>query len=195
MKLFHRNLALTAYDPCGVAALGVFTPEDDCLEEGSLLVGGMLIKKGVDVSTLISTIAIDAAVTAGDVKILKGLSGNWARGTANKKPGMAFKREKTSSFTYAIPFKHYGVDANLAFWNKVNFSNDWSMAFVFEDFRAYAALDNELAVIPMDFDVNMVSDEELGGSRRIEGVAGWTVKALPYLLADLPAAVLSGYFK
>ncbi|ELR69156.1 hypothetical protein C900_05352 [Fulvivirga imtechensis AK7] len=188
------NLALTAYDPCG-AALGTFTPEGDCLEEGSLIVGAMMIKKGVDVQTLIDAVTIDAAVAAGDVKILKGFSGNWARPTANKKPGMAFKREKTSSFTYSIPFKHYGVDANLAFWNTVNFSNDWSMAFVFEDFKMFGALDDQLAVIPMDFDVAPASDEELGGSRRMEGTANWTVKAMPYLLSDTPAAVLATYFK
>ncbi|MBL6448583.1 hypothetical protein JMN32_19890 [Fulvivirga sp. 29W222] len=196
MKNFHMNFAITAYDDCGGAGvLGDFTPEGECIAEGSLIVGGMLIKKGFDATTLVDSVTIDAAVTAGDVKILTGFSGNWPKATANKKAGMAFKKEKTSSFSYAIPFKHYSVDSNLAFWNKVNFSNEWSMVFIFEDFRPYAALDKELGVIPMDFDVNLASDEELGGSRRIEGTASWTVASLPYLLSDLPASVLAPYFR
>lgn len=186
-------MAITKYDPCNTD-LGAFTPEADCLEEGSRIVGIILAKKGLDIETLVDDTSIDAAVAADDVRIVDKLSGNWPKATTNKKPGMGFQREKYSSSSYAIPIKHYSVDANLAFWNDVIQSDNWSAAFVFEDFSVYAALDADLAVIPMDFDVAPSSSEELGGSRMMEGLVGWTQKGLPYKLPDLPIAEVRKYF-
>jgi hypothetical protein len=107
---------------------------------------------------------------------------------------MGFKREQFSSYTYAIPFRHHSVDANLTFWNDVNQSNDYSAMFVFEDFKTWAALDRELAVIPFDFDVAPASDDELNGQRRIEGIINWTYKDLPYV-TELPEAQVQDAFK
>jgi hypothetical protein len=186
-------MALTAYS-CG-AAPATHTPEADCLEEGSRIVGLMLVKDGVNVESLIDAAAIDAAVTANEVKIVKNVAGNWARPSSNKQPGAGYQTEKHSSYTYAIPFRHFGVDANMAFWNAVNQSREWSAVFVFEDLKAWAALTRQKEVVPMDIEVAPESTDELGGRRQMTGVCGWRHKDLPYVLTDLPASVLKGYFQ
>ncbi|MFN7611268.1 MAG: hypothetical protein ACK5QX_10100 [bacterium] len=184
-------MAITAYDPCG-ETIGAFVPEASCLEEGSRIVGGYLVKKGFDLESLSDGAAITTAIAAKNLIPVVGLTGNWAPGTSNKKPGMGFQREKHSSFSFSIPIKHYSVDGNLAFWNKVNNSNDYSIAFVFEDLSIWGCLDRSKEVIPMDIVMSPASDEELGGVRRFEGTASWTSKDLPY---PLLAPVVAGFTK
>lgn len=192
-------MAITAYDPC-TTELGTMTPEAACLQEGSRIVGAYLVKKGFDLETLTDGAAVATAITAGNLKPVTGLTGNFALPTSNKKPGMAFQREKHSSFSYAIPLKHYSVDANLIFWNTVNGSGNWSLLFVFEDLSIWGALDRLKEVIPMDIVMAPVSEEELGGVRRMEGSANWTANDLPYklnstVIAGFTPAVLSAQFK
>jgi len=184
-------MAITVYDPCA-EPIGAFVPEADCLEEGSRIVGGYLVKKGFDLETLIDNTTISAAIVAKNIIPVVGLAGNWPAATSNKKPGMGFQREKHSSNTFAVPIKHYGVDANLPFWNKVNNSKNYSMLFVFEDLSIWGALDRSKEVIPMDIVMSPVSTEELGGTRHFEGLANWTAKDLPYVLG---APVVTGFTK
>lgn len=188
-------MAITAYAPCNPVTYPSLTPEAACVEEGSRIVGAILMKLGFDVENLTDAASITTAIAAGDIRIVKGITGNWNAPTVNKKPGMAFQREKFSSLSYSIPFKHYGVDANLAFWNTVNHQRNWGMAMVFEDMVAYAALERDKAIIPMDIAAYPVSDEELNNSRRIEGLAEWTSNDLPYKLTDLTAAALAANFR
>jgi hypothetical protein len=187
MMAFNR--AITPYDSCD-PEVGTFTPESACLDEGSRIVGAFAAKTTLDLETLVDPEAIDAAITAGTLKVAKGLAGNWAPGTSNKKPGMGYNREKHSSFSYAIPLKHYSVDANLAFWNALNLQQGWSLIFIFEDLSAWGALDNDKKLIPMDITMTPASDDELGGTRRFEGQAGWTTPDLPYALL---APVITGF--
>jgi hypothetical protein len=182
--------AITPYNPC-VTALGTFVPESACLVEGSRLVGAFAAKTTLDLEDLVDSDAIDAAITAGDLKIIKGLAGNWTPGTSNKKTGMGYNREKHSSFTYAIPLKHYSVDANMVFWNTLNKQVGWSLVFIFEDLSAWGALSDDKKLIPMDIVMSPASDDELGGSRRFEGSAGWTGD-LPYVLTN---PVITGFTK
>jgi hypothetical protein len=189
-SLYAFNRAINPYDPCETEA-GTFVPESDCIEEGSRIVGAMAIKTSVDLETLDDTAAIDAAITAGDLKIIKGLAGNWAAGTSNKKPGMGFNVQKHSSFTYAIPLKHYSVDANLAFWNTLNHQVGWSMLFTFEDLAIWAALTKDKKLVPMDIVMSPSSPDELGGQRQFEGVIGWTAQ-LPYAVT---APAVAGFTK
>lgn len=142
-----------------------------------------------DYTSVAAANSIAVGINQGNLKVLKGLTGNWTAGTSNKKPGMGFQREKHSSTTFAIPIKHYSVDANLEFWDSVNNRKDWSMLFVFEDFAVWGAIDDTKEVIPMDIVMQPVSEEELGGQRRFEGTAGWTAQHLPYsLLSPVVAA-------
>jgi hypothetical protein len=199
LSLYAFNRAITLYDPCGEEA-GTFIPEANCLDEGSRIIGAFAAKTSLDLSTLTDGVTIAAAVTAGNLRIIKGLSGNWTPGTSNKKPGMGFNREKHSSFGYAIPLKHYSVDSNLEFWNTLNQQIGWSLIFVFEDFSPWAALDDDKKCLPMDIVMTPASDDELGGQRRFEGSAGWTTKDLPYALlapviAGFTKPILSGLFK
>lgn len=188
--MYAFNRAITPYDPC-VTVLGTFVPEAACLDEGSRIVGAMAVKTTLSLETLADTAAISAAITAGDLKIIKDLAGFWAPGTSNKKPGMGFNREKHSSFTYAIPLKHYSVDANLVFWNTLNKQVGWNLLFVFEDLGIWGALDDDKKPLPMDITMGPASDDVLGGQRRFEGAAGWTGD-LPYTLTD---PVIAGFTK
>lgn len=178
-------MAITKYDPCDAEEVGTFVPEADCIEEGSRMIGAFLIKKGFDLELLVveeteDFVTIDEAITNGDLKVLKGLSGNWAKGTSNKKPGKGFNREQHSTWTWAIPFSHYSVDANLKFWNAVSNRKEWSMAFVFEDFSIWACLDRDGQPIIQDIVADPESTDELGGARQFSGVVNWTAKDLPY---------------
>jgi hypothetical protein len=184
--------AVTAYDPCDAEEVGAFVPEGECVEEGSRILAGFLVKKGLDIETLADTAAIDAAIVAGTLKPLRDLEGNWAKGTSNKKPGKGFRREKHSTWTFAIPFTHYGVDANLKFWNGVSNQNEWSMLFIFEDFSIWGALDRDKQPILMDIVADPESTSELGGQRQISGMATWTSKDLPY---PLLAPAIAGFTK
>jgi hypothetical protein len=191
-------MAVTVYD-CSTA-LGTFVPEADCLKEGSRIVGAYLVKKGYDIELLIDLAALTTAITAGNIKPVTGLAGNWAAATSNKKPGMGFQQEKHSSWSYAIPLKHYGVDGNLTFWNTVNGSAEWSMLFVFEDLSIWGALTTDKEAIPMDIVMTPVSEEELGGVRRMEGSATWRGYDLPYklnstVIGAFTPAVLSAQFR
>jgi hypothetical protein len=193
------NRAITPYDPCGDEP-GLMVPESDCLEEGSRIIGAFAVPVAFDLATLVDVAAVDTAITAGNLIVIKGLSGNWAPGSSNKKPGMGFNREKHSSFTYAIPLKHYSVDGNMIFWNTLNQQIGWSLIFIFEDFAPWGALDKDSRTIPMDIVMTPASDDELGGQRRFEGTTGWTTKSLPYtLLAPVvpgfTVAKLSALFK
>jgi hypothetical protein len=183
--------AITPYNPC-VTALGSFTPEATCLEEGSRIVGAYAAKVTLDLETLTDATEIADAITAGDLKPIKGLAGNWVLGTSNKKPGMGFNKEKHSSFTYAIPLKHYSVDANLVFWNTLDKQVGWSILFVFEDLAIWGALTSDKKLVPMDIVMGPSSTDELGGTRQFEGTIGWTVDSLPYALTS---PVIGGFTK
>ncbi|MGD1960560.1 MAG: hypothetical protein ACFB2Y_16995 [Fulvivirga sp.] len=187
-------MALIKYDPCNTV-LGDFVAESDCLEEYGRIVAGLLFKVGFNIETIVDQASLDNAITAGDVKVLKGLAGNWAKPTANKKPAKAFKVDQFSSWSYSIPMSHYSVDANLPFWNDVvSSANDWCIAFIFEDFRSWAPLDDELAGIPLDFDMGPASQDEVGGSVQFEGTVNWRSRFMPYLL-ELDKALLRANFR
>ena len=192
------NRAIVPYDPCGTD-LGAFVPEADCIDEGSRIIGAMAVKVTLALETLTDDTEIGDAITAGDLKIIKGLAGNWAAGSSNKKPGMGFNREKHSSFTYGIPLKHYSVDANMVFWNTLNKQVGWSLLFVFEDLSIWGGLDDDKKPLPMDITMTPSSTDELGGTRQFEGMAGWTGD-LPYVLTSpviggFTKAILSTRFK
>ena len=187
-------MALTRYDACNTQT-PIWTAPGDCLEEGSRIIGGMPIKVGFNVQTIIDQLTLDNAVTAGDVRIIKDLSGSWPKPTANKKPAKGFKVDEFSSWSFAPTITHYGVDANLPFWNDITLSaNDWSFVYVFEDFKSWAALDEDLALIPMDFDVAPSSDGELNNSRQFEGTINWRSRYMPYAL-EIPQALLRANFR
>jgi hypothetical protein len=216
---------------------GTFVPEAACVEEGSRIVGGFLVKKGFDLATLqadddvdgtyATTVALLAdqanhatgekflvtatwlvytktAATTGALgdyttaaaaytiaraiseeymRVVPGLAGNWTAATSNKKPGMGHQSEKHSSYSYSIPLRHYSVDANLSFWDTINGSNNWSMVFIFENYDGcWGALDKNGKPVVMDIVMSPASDDELGGTRRMEGACAWKGKRLPYNL-------------
>lgn len=190
LSLYAFNRAIDPYDPC-VDALGTFTPEAECLEEGSRLVGAFAAKTSLDIETLTDDTEIGTAITAGDLRVIKGLAGNWVAGTSVKKPGMGFNVEKHSVFQFAIPLKHYSVDANMAFWNTLNHQSGWSLIFIFEDMAAWGALTKEKVLVPMDIVMSPSSTDELGGTRQFEGTISWRSQ-LPYVLTS---PVIAGFTK
>lgn len=190
-RLARPQYAITIYDPCGSDFTGTaFVPEADCLDEGARIVGAFLAEVSLDLSSLADTAAIDAAITADTLKVVKGLSGAWPKATSNKKPGKGYNREKHSSSTYALTMSHYSVDANLKFWNAVNNRKDLSMLFVFEDLSIWGMLDKDSKLIPMDIVFHPSADGELGNTRMFEGDVTFTTKSLPY---SLLAPVVAGF--
>lgn len=198
LGLYAFQRAITPYDPCGDDP-AAFVPESTCLQEGSRIIGAFLANVSVNLESLTDATALTAAITAEDIYPLKDLAGSWPLATSNKKPGKGYTRERHSSFTFAIPFSHFSVDANLAFWNTVAHQRNWSMLFVFEDLAIYGALTKDKKLIPMDIPASVVSDGELGNQREIQGTASWTGQQ-PYKLNSTVVgaftnAILAGYFQ
>ena len=188
-----RLYAIAPYDPCDEEEQEEnFVPEGACLEEGSRIVGAIKISTSLSLESLVDDDAISAAVTAGTMRFITNIAGAWPKATSNKKPGKGYQREKHSSSSYAPSFTHYGVDANLRFWNAINHSKDSSMLFVFEDLSIWGFVDSEKKAIPMDIVGHPSSDGELGGQRQFEVDVTFTTKSLPYALL---APVIAGFTK
>lgn len=187
-------MATVTYDPCNVPP-GAHTVDPNCLEEGSRIVGAIAVKVGFDIKTIIDQATFDAAVAAEDIIPVKKIAGNWPAPQRNTRPGTGLRETEFVSWTFNVPFRHTGVDANLAFWNTMNQSKDYSIVFVTEDFKAFGAFTRtDLTLIPMDISAYMVSDDELGNTRRIEGSCGWKYKDLPYVIDEIPSALLTANF-
>jgi hypothetical protein len=179
---------------CG-AEPGTYSVISDCASEESKIVAVALIKAGFDVSALNATddelrlAAWDAAITAGNVKLITEVSGNWPEASENTIKGMGFIENRTSSYSYDIPFEHYGVDANLPFWNAMIGSSKWSAGFIFEDFKMYIALNKAGKLIPMSFNPRPTSEETKGNLRTMKINARWKSRDLPYSVV-VPADLL-----
>lgn len=177
-------MALVAYDP-STGELEDFAAEAPGLYEGSRIVALAVFKVGFDPSTLTEVQTTwDAAVTAGDVVVVKPVAGNMARPTENTIPGKGFIETIVTSRSYDVPVTHYGVDANLAMWNRLNQSNDdYSVGFVFEDFKMFIACDRDLNLVPMTISAAPESEEVLGNKRQFAANIKWKTIDLPYSIA------------
>lgn len=176
-------MAITAYDPS--AELSAFIPDAPGSREGSRIVGLAIFKTGFDVSDLTADAeSWETGITAKDIVIVKPVAGNMTRPTDNTIPGKGFLEQEITSRSYDVPVTHYGVDANLALWNTLNQSNDnYSVGFVFEDFKMYVALDRDLNLIPMSIAGAPESEETLGNKRQVSANIRWKTSDLPHSVA------------
>lgn len=183
-------MAIVAYDPN--AALQPFVPEADGLYEGAKIVAYVLIKTGVDVNSLegsttdstsgTTTLNWDTAVTNKDIIEVSPVAGSLAEPSDNTRPGMGYLDTEVTSRSYNVALTHYGVDANLGFYEKLNGSREYGIGLVFEDEKMYVPLDKNLKVIPVGISAAPLADGTLGNSRTWNVKFAWKVKGLPYSL-------------
>lgn len=170
-------MAITAYNPCGTA-LGSFTPAGDCIEEGSGVLGLILIKKGFDIAGIVDSTTYTAAKTAKNIVNIKDIEAYWPKGTQQTVQGLAGRMARHGHWDFELPFKHEGVDANLVFWNTVNQNKNWGIAFVTEEYKVFAALDRDLEPVLAQVAAAPASDQEFGKTRFFEGSVKWKYKDL-----------------
>lgn len=188
-------MAMEAYNDS--AAIEAFVP-DAGVKENSRIIGVFLIKKGFDITDLTEDAATwSAAVTAKDVVIINPVTGTWPEASENTQPGIGRVQTEFVSMGYDINFRHKGVDANLAFYNKLLKSKDYGAGFVFHDNTAYIAAsgtvgdpDAEPTPIPDSFEVDIIDwfarpaadGEQLEGDRFLQCNGRWTSADLPYAM-------------
>jgi hypothetical protein len=174
-------MALVAYDPCTVA-LGAHTPAGNCIDEGSGIIGLLLVRKGFDLNTVIDSTTYGAAKTANNLRVIKDIEAYWPSAAQQTIPGIAGRMERHGHFQWELPFKHEGVDANLIFWNTVNQDRNYSVAFVTEEYKCFAPLDRELEPVLCHIMAVPASDQEFGKTRFFQGSVKWKHKDLPQFL-------------
>jgi hypothetical protein len=165
---------------------GAFIEASECQHEESRIVAKAYFKKGFDINDLDAATpegklaAWETAITSKDVIIVKPVSGSFPDPTENQIKGMGHIENRTSSLSYDVPVEHYGVDANLAFYNAFLGNSKYSVGFVFGDYKMYVALNKEGKFIPMSIFPRPASEETLGEKRRIIVNARWKAASLPY---------------
>lgn len=187
-------MAVVAYAPC-TEELPAYTPSADCIDEGSGVPGMMLVEKGFDLSSLSDAEAITTAITAEDIIIIKDLEAYWPAPTQQTIPGLAGRVERHGHWLYDMPFKHEGVDANLAFWNNINQKRNYGVVFITEEFKAFAPLDRQLEPVICAISAAPNSDQEFGKTRFFQGNVKWKHKDLVYYIDTLTPTLLAPHFQ
>jgi len=174
-------MAITTYDDAAV--LADFTT-DPGVKENSRIIGIVLIKKGFDITALDDTEATwDTGITAKDLVIINPVTGNFPEATENSVPGIGRTQTEFSNKTYNIPFRHKGVDVNLAFYNKLLKSKEYGIGFMFHDNKMYVPAGKDLEVATIDFFCRVASEEDLEGDRYMMVSARWNSADFPYSFA------------
>jgi len=181
-------MPLLAYNPC-VTALGAYTPAGDCIDEGSGILGMLLVRKGFDLNTVIDASTYAAAKTAGNLVVVKDIEAAWPKANKVPLPGVAGRMERLGRIEYEMPFKAEGVDANLVFWNTVNQNKNYGIVFVTEEYRCFTPLDRQLEPVLCAIFAAPASEAEFGKTRFFEGSVKWKQKDLPQFL-DLFTVVI-----
>lgn len=167
--------ATTAYacaDAIGTAP-ATYTDAGDCLEEGTGIMGFLLIKKGFDVSTIIDQTTFDVAVTAKNLYPIKDIEAYWPKTSQVTIAGIAGRMPRHGRIEYELPFKHEGVDANLHFWNTVNNNRNLGIAYVTEEYKVFAALDRDMEPVLCSIFAAPEGDQEFGKIRMFSGTVKW----------------------
>jgi hypothetical protein len=189
-------MAVTLYAPCTEDTPAQTAP-GDCIDEGSGIVGLLLIKKGFNIATVIvDDTAYGAAKTAEDIIVVKDLEAYWPNVTQNTIPGFRGRIDRHGNINYELPFKHEGVDANLAFWNHFNNNRDYGVALITEEYKAFACLERVSGepVLASIF-AAPASEQEFGKTRFMQGTVKWKHKDLPYHLDLLTRTILEADFQ
>jgi hypothetical protein len=177
-SLYDRGrllMALVAYDPCTVP-LGTHTPAGDCLDQGSGILGLILVKKGFDLNTVVDSTTYAAAKTADNLEVIKDIEAYWPSASQQVIPGIAGRIERHGHYQWQLDFKHEGVDANLVFWNTVNNSRNYGIIFVTEEYKCFAPLDRDLEPVLCAIQAVPASDQEFGKTRFFQGTVKWKHK-------------------
>lgn len=188
-------MAVVAYNPC-VIELGVYTPSANCIDEGSGILGMFLMKKGFNIATVvIDPASYAAAKTAKDIIPIKDLEAYWPAANQQTIPGLSGRMERHGHFQYEFPFKHEGVDANLTFWNTINQSRNYGIAFVTEEMKVFSPLTRLLEPVLASISAKPASDQEFGKTRFFEGTVKWKHKDLVQYLDNLTQAIIGADFE
>jgi hypothetical protein len=188
-------LAVVAYAPC-TEDDPAFTKPGDCIEEGTGILGLMLVKKGFNISSAITdAITYAAAKTAEDIIPISGIEAYWPQTTQVTIPGLAGRVERHGYINYELPFKHEGVDANLGFWNNKNHKTDYGIVYITEEYKAFAPLDRQLEPVLVSIFAAPAGEQEFGKIRNVSGTVKWKHKDLVYLLDNLTVAILKPDFQ
>ena len=186
-------MAQAAYNDS--AELVAFVP-DAGVKENSRIIGVFLIKKGFDITQLTDDPADwTDHITAKDIVIINAVTGTWPEATENTQPGIGRVQTEFVSMGYDINWRHKGVDANLAFYNKLLKSKEYGAGFVFHDNTAYVPASGTVGdpdatpdPIPDSFEVDIIDwfarpaadGEQLEGDRFMQVNGRWTSADLPY---------------
>lgn len=187
-------MALTAYAPCTVA-LGTYTPAGDCIDEGSGILGLLLVKKGFDLTTIIDVTTYGAAKTAKNLIVVKDIEAYWPKASQVTIPGIAGRIERHGHFEYEMPFKAEGVDANLIWWNTINQNKNFGIIFITEEYKAFTPLDRNLLPVLCLIKAVPMSDGEFGKTRYIDGLVKWKHKDLVMPVDLLTVPILKTDFE
>lgn len=188
-------MAVVAYTPC-TDVTSTQTAPGDCIEEGSAIVGFLLVKKGFNITTAITDpTTYAAAKTARDVIPVKDLEAYWPAPAQQTIPGVRGRMERHGHWQFEMPFKHEGVDANLNFWNTVTQSRNYGVCLITEEYKAFMALDRQLEPVMSAISAAPASDQEYGKTRFIQGTVKWKHKDLPYHIDTLTSAILQPDFQ
>lgn len=188
-------MAITFYDPC-TEDTPTQTAPGNCIDESSGIVGFLLIKKGFNIDTAITdSTEYDAAKTAEDIIVVKDLEAYWPTPTQNTIAGFRNRVERHGNISYELPFKHEGVDSNLAFWNHFNQSRDYGIALITEEYKAFACLERSGEPVLASIFAAPASEQEFGKNRYMQGTVKWKHKDLPYQLTGLTALILEPDFQ
>lgn len=186
--------ALVAYDPCNTV-LGSYTQAGDCLDEGSGILGIILVKKGFDLNTLIDGTTFTAAVTAKNIILIKDVEAYWPKASQVTIPGIAGRMERHGRWEYDMSFKHEGVDANLVFWNTINQNRNYGVAYVTEEYKVFSPLDRQLEPVLAKISAAPGSDQEFGKTRYFEGNIKWKSRDLVQILDLLTPTIIKPVFQ
>jgi hypothetical protein len=188
-------MAVVAYDPCN-EELPTYSRPGDCIDEGTGIIGFLLIKRGFNISTTITdAITYAAAKTAEDIIVINEIEAFWPQATQVTIPGLAGRIERHSYFNYDLPFKHEGVDDNLAFWNNIKEKKNYGIAFITEEYKAFAPLDRDLEPILCSLFAVPSGEQEFGKIRFMQGNVKWKHKDLVYYLDNLTKVILKPDFQ
>lgn len=188
-------MAVTFYAPC-TEDTPTQTAPANCLDEPSGIVGFLLIKKGFNIATVVDDgDAYATAKTAEDLIVVKDLEAYWPGVTPNTIAGFRGRIERLGNISFELPFKHESADANLAFWNHFNQQRDYGLAFVTEDYKAFACLERSGEPVLVSIFAAPASEQEFGKTRYIEGTVKWRHKDLPYHLDLLTPTILEADFQ
>jgi hypothetical protein len=188
-------MAVTAYTPC-TETDPTYTPGADCIDEGSGILGILLVKKGFNVATAITdATTYGTAKTAKDLIPIKDIEAYWPAVTPVFRPGLAGRVEQYSHANFDLPFKHEGVDANIAFWNNTNHRRNYGVVFITEEYKAFAPLDRQLEPVLVSIFAAPASEQEFGKQRFFQGNIKWKHTDLVYYLDNLTTVILKPDFQ